>query len=371
MTDFDFAAPGRVLFGRGRAAMLPGLCQGLGARALLVRGKSSTFGRDAAAMLRDTGLGVSELIASGEPDIASVEGAVAAGRAAEADLVVAIGGGSVIDLGKAAAALIPADGDWMRHLEVVGQGAPLDAAPLPLVALPTTSGTGAEATRNAVIGVPEAGRKVSLRDTRMLPDIALVDPALTDGSPWPVTLGPGLDAFVQLVEAWLSTKATPWTDGLVAPLIPTVLPALETLHRREDPAARDAMSLASLSSGVALANGGLGAAHGLAGVLGGRLGAPHGALCGRLMGPVLRTNRAAGGKVADRVAQVEAWVQDALGKPLDDWADEAGLPRLAVMGLRPDDRVDIAQAAQASSSMKGNPVALSVETLTGILDEAS
>jgi alcohol dehydrogenase class IV len=145
----------------------------------------------------------------------------------------------------------------------------LTVPPLPMVALPTTAGTGAEVTRNAVIGVPEARRKVSLRDPAMLPRLALVDPALTDGCPWGVTLASGLDALTQVIEPYLCTRANPMTDALCRAAIPLALPALMRLDEAEDPAARDAMAYVSLSGGLALANAGLGAVHGLAGVIGG------------------------------------------------------------------------------------------------------
>jgi hypothetical protein len=166
----------------------------------------------------------------------------------------------------------------MDHLEVVGRGLPLTEAPLPFIAIPTTAGTGSEATKNAVIGLHDQGRKVSLRDDRMLARLAIVDPALTDGTPWAVTLASGLDAVTQVIEPFVSVKATPYTDAISAPAISAGLMALQRLRQGEDQDARDALAWVSLSGGLALANAGLGAVHGLAGVIGGLCPAPHGAV---------------------------------------------------------------------------------------------
>jgi alcohol dehydrogenase class IV len=266
----------------------------------------------------------------------------------------------------------------MDHLEVVGRGLPLAAPPLPLAALPTTAGTGAEVTRNAVIEVPEHRRKVSLRDRRMLPDLAIVDPALTDGTPKGVTLASGLDAVTQVIEPYVSSRANPLTDALCRDAIPRGLGALVRLMAAEDAGARDAMAWTSLCGGLALANSGLGAVHGLAGVLGGVTGAPHGAICGRLLPGVLAANRAAaGGRAADRLAEVEGWIGAALGVPAGEavaalarWCDAQGLPRLAGMGLAEAECDAVAEAAGASSSMRGNPVALPPATLAAVLRAA-
>jgi alcohol dehydrogenase class IV len=189
------------------------------------------------------------------------------------DWVAALGGGAAIDLGKALAALIPAPDGPMEHLEVVGKGLPLKVPPLPFIAIPTTAGTGAEVTRNAVIGLPDHGRKVSLRDERMVARVAIVDPALTDGCPRGVTLASGLDAVTQVIEPFVSVKATPYTDALARPAIATGMAALMRLMQGEDPEARDRLAWVSLCGGLALSNGGLGAVHGFAGVIGGMTGA--------------------------------------------------------------------------------------------------
>ena len=306
---------------------------------------------------------MTEVRSSGEPSVDDVRSAVAAGRGAQ--VVLGVGGGAVIDLAKAAAALIPSECDVMEHLEIVGAGRPLQAAPLPMIAIPTTAGTGAEVTKNAVIAVPEAARKVSLRDVRMLPRLALVDPALTDGAPRGVTLGSGLDALVQVIEPYLSNKANPLSDALCRSAIPQGIAALKRLAEGEDKAARDA-----------LANAGLGAVHGLAGVIGGRFNAPHGLICGRLLGPVLAANsRALGASV--RFAEVQRWLTegfnlpktdtfDALAALLDGW----GLDRLNRWIPEGTDLGETAHEAAMSSSMRANPCVLGQDALESCIRAA-
>ncbi|KZY49114.1 iron-containing alcohol dehydrogenase [Sulfitobacter sp. KE29] len=374
MSPFGFATAGRIRFGRGVAGEAASAARGYGRQVLLLRGGSVAWVDELVRDLAAAGCEVSQLRSSGEPSVDDVRAAVAAGRGA--DVVLGVGGGAVIDLAKAAAALIPSECDVMEHLEVVGGGRPLQADPLPMIAIPTTAGTGAEVTKNAVIAVPEAARKVSLRDDRMLPRLALVDPALTDGAPRGVTLGSGLDALVQVIEPYLSSKANPLTDALCRAAIPQGITALKRLAAGEDPAARDALAYVSLSGGLALANAGLGAVHGLAGVIGGRFGAPHGLICGRLLGPVLAANADALG-VSARFTEVQMWLSDGFDLPeegtfdaltalLDDW----GLERLNQWIPEDADLGETAREAAASSSMRANPCVLEAETLEACIRAA-
>ena len=372
---FSILQPPRILFGRGTAAQALPLARGFGPRGLVVHGASP--GR--IAHLLPTGeSAVLCLAAEGEPTLPGLEVALAEARAHAPDWVLAIGGGSALDMGKALAALIPAPGDPMDHLEVIGRALPLTVAPLPFVAVPTTAGTGAEVTKNAVIGLPGHGRKVSLRDERMIARVAIVDPALTDHCPRAVTLASGLDAVTQVIEPWLSSKATPYTDAIARPAIAPGLAALVRLMQGEDAGARDALAFTSLSGGLALANGGLGAVHGLAGVIGGLTGAAHGAICGALLGPVLAMNlRLTGGTVRARVGEVCGLIAGVLGGTaeeaparLADWAKAQGLPGLAAQGLRARDHAAVAEAALQASSMKGNPVQPSVADLVQVLEAA-
>ena len=373
---FTFLTAGEICFGRGVAGKAVARALGFGARVLMVHGANPARAEWLMEGLRGAGAEVVGFACGHEPDVGLIEAGVEAARDHGAQVVVSLGGGAVIDAGKAVAALVPATRPMLDHMEVVGRGLPLEADPLPFIALPTTAGTGAEVTKNAVIGVPEAGRKVSLRDARMLPDLALVDPGLTDGLPKAVTLASGLDAVTQVIEPYVSSKANRMTDALCRAAIAPGLRALRLLvDVGEDQAARDDLAWCSLSGGLALANAGLGAVHGLAGPIGGVSPAPHGAVCGRLLPFVLEENaRRAEGVTAVRLAEVRGWIAEAFGGAPDEapatleaWAREAGLPGLQAMGLAPDQFEGVAEAAVASSSMKGNPVALDVACLHKIL----
>ena len=362
LSPFQFALPGRVIFGRNEAQKAPALIRALGARGVLVHGADPARAEWLLDALRDAGAKVSTIACGAEPTLPMLEAALTDLRETGAQWVVALGGGAALDMGKALAALIPAPGGIMDHLEVVGLGLALKAAPLPFVALPTTAGTGAEATRNAVIGLPEHGRKVSIRDERMLPRIAIVDPALTDHCPRGVTLASGLDALAQVIEPYVSSKATPFTDALVRPVIAPGLRALLRLMQAEDAEARDRMAWTSLCGGIALANGGLGAAHG--------------AIYGALLGPVIAMNRQHAPDPA-RLHEVCALIAaelavDAAHAPqaLADWARGCGLPGLVALGLDPAQHRAVAEASLSSSSMKGNPFAPDPALLCDILRAA-
>lgn len=380
IAPFGFLTAGQIIFGRGAREQAAARTAKYGTCIALVRGKSVAWVDVFKDELRTVGVTVHEVSCTQEPSLPMISQALDGLRPHGVDAVVAIGGGAVIDMGKALAALLPASGDPLTYLESVGQGQPLDTAPVPFVAIPTTSGTGAELTKNAVILVPEAGRKVSLRDDRMLPDLALVDPELTDGCPRSVTLASGLDAITQVIEPYLCNKSSPLTDALCRDAIPKGLAAIFKLAQGEDADARDAMSYTSMIGGMALANAGLGAVHGLAGVLGGRVLAPHGLVCGRLLGPVLMANHAkmtADGQTTARFDEVASWMEAAWELPrgqvfenlsglLDDW----GVPRLGEWVTAQTPLEPIAEEASGSSSMKANPCILSHKTLIGIMKQA-
>ncbi|MEM1128906.1 MAG: iron-containing alcohol dehydrogenase [Pseudomonadota bacterium] len=371
-----------IRFGRGAVMAAVDEIAALGDRLALVHGRNAERAAPLSAALAAQGVALTPIACEREPDLPMLDAALAAASEGGAQAVVALGGGSAIDLGKAVAALVPAPGSPLDHLEVVGRGLPLTARPLPFVAIPTTAGTGAEVTRNAVIGIPEHRRKVSLRDPRMLPHLAIVDPGLTDCAPRPVTLASGLDAVTQVIEPYLSARANPMTDALCLYAIPRGLAALKSLMTREDAAARDTMAFVSLCGGLALGNAGLGAVHGLAGVIGGVAGASHGAVCGALLPHVLSANRAhvatAGGDIS-RFNEVEHLINSVLDdgfggtavNRLSRWSHANGLPGLSAMGVDAAQHAAIAEAAQASSSMKANPVKLPQSALESILASAA
>ncbi len=372
--SFSLDLPAKIILERGAFARAAAEISAYGGRVALVH--SASFDPARVAQLCAALPDCIAYPSSGEPDLPALLKARAALLPFAPDVVVGLGGGAALDLAKALAALLPASGDLLRHFEIVGQGAALEAAPLPFIALPTTAGTGAEATKNAVISIPSHRVKVSLRAPEMMARLALIDPALTDSCPLPVTLASGLDALTQVIEPYLSTRANPLTDALCAAAIPLALPALHLLRKSqntnlETQNARDVMAKVSLFGGIALANAGLGAAHGFAGPLGGQLNAPHGALCGRLLPEVLLENMRAGA-APERMIQIADWLGG--GAPeaafarlralIDDWS----LPRLGALGLR--DLPAAVQAAKAASSMRTNPVTLSEAQLTAILQRA-
>jgi alcohol dehydrogenase class IV len=368
MSPFAFATATDIRFGRGQLDRALPEIAGMGAL-LVVHGAQALRRGGAAARAIEALRPRLALAISAEPELAVIEAHVAEARAAGVTAVVAIGGGAVIDAGKALAALIPAPAGAMRYLEVVGEGRALEDAPLPFIAIPTTSGTGAEVTRNAVIGVASHRRKVSLRDLRMLPRLAVVDPGLTDHCPRGVTLASGLDAITQVIEPYICTRANPLTDALCRDAIPRGLRALVRLMEAEDPQARDEMAWVSLCGGMALANAGLGVVHGLAGPLGGLSGAAHGAICGALLGPGLRMNAAKGADLRGVEAMIAAVHPGGIAG-LEAWARAAGLPGLAAQGVTPEHEAMAAEAAASSSSMKANPGALTPADLRALLAEA-
>jgi alcohol dehydrogenase class IV len=382
---FEFATAGRVVFGPGTVAELPAAARGLGARALVVTGRDE--GRWAAHLdaLSAAGLACVTYPTPGEPAIDIVRAGVERARGHRADLVVAIGGGSAIDAGKAIAALAANPGDVLDYLEVVGKGQPLASAPLPVIAVPTTAGTGAEVTRNAVIGVPERRVKVSLRSPLMLPRVAIVDPDLTLDLPPAITASTGLDAITQLIEPYVSSRANPLVDALCREGLWRASLAIRRVYRDgSDRDAREAMSLASLFGGLALANAGLGAVHGLAGPIGGRVTAPHGAICAALLPHVMTANvRALETRAPDHparqrydvIAQTLTGREDATAADAIDWiralVAELDIPSLGTYGLGPADIDTLVEQAQRASSMKANPIVLTAEELQKALKTAT
>ena len=381
LPPFDLALPARIVFGRGKAAQAPDMIAGFGGCFLLVHGANPERAEWLVTALRDRGAEVSTQACSGEPDLPLLETALKITRDFNPDVVITLGGGSVIDLGKALAGLARTSGPVTDYLEVVGKGLPLDAEPLPFIALPTTAGTGSEVTRNAVIGIPEHHRKVSLRDPRMLADLVIVDPALTDDCPRTVTLASGLDAITQLIEPYICSRANALTDSLCLNALPPALEAIRILMKHEDAGARDTMAWASLCGGLALANAGLGAVHGLAGVIGGMTGAPHGEICASLLPATLTANHSAmkrSGIDTARIDHVFGMLETALpaeaddgAEALRDWSRGNGIRSMTELGLARLQFEEVARAAISSSSMRANPIALPVEGLCAILEASS
>jgi alcohol dehydrogenase class IV len=381
---FEFATASRIVFGPGALREAGPAARAMGTKALVVTGATSERARPLLDLLEEVGV-ASELIPlSGEPTILQVQHASDLSRRSGCDLVIGFGGGSVMDAAKAVAALATNPGELLDYLEVIGRGRQLANATAPCIVVPTTAGTGSEVTRNAVIASPEHRVKVSLRSPHMLPDLAIVDPDLTMRLPPAVTAGTGLDALSQLVEPYVSRRASAFVDPLCSDGIGLVARSLEPAFESNDATARENMSLAAMFSGLALANSGLGAVHGIAGPLGGMFpGAPHGQVCGRLLGPVMRTNIAAVAKRAptsparDRYIEVARLLTADAGASSEDGAawvealcERLDIPRLGSLGVSSTDIDDLVAKSMRASSMKANPIELTKEELAGILESA-
>jgi alcohol dehydrogenase class IV len=380
---FEFATAGRILFGRGTSRQVPDLARGLGRRALVVLGGSGR-GREAlTGGLSDAGVSSVVVKVGGEPTTHLVDEAARLARAGGCDLVIAQGGGSVIDAGKAVAVILTNPGDVLDYLELVGGGKPLLNPGVPFVAVPTTAGTGAEVTRNAVLDVPERRVKASLRGHHLLARLAVVDPELTLSLPPAVTAYTGMDALTQLIEPFVGNAASPLTDGVCREGLARAARSLAAAYRDgSDLAARENMALAALCGGIALANARLGAVHGFAGVLGGATGQAHGALCARLLPFVMEANVRAAEERGDpaitrRYTEVARTLTGDPGADARDgvsWVrrlcDALQIPPLREAGLTAADCGGLVPLARRASSMRGNPVELSDEELCGVLEAA-
>lgn len=360
---FEFATAQRIIFGPGSIQQLPGILREFSGKGLLVTGRINRVEKFCP--------GLEVIKCSGEPQIDFVQKAAAS---TDASFVVAIGGGSVIDTGKAISALLTNREDIYDYLEVIGQGKPLTNPPVPFIAIPTTAGSGAEATRNAVLRDSVKEVKVSLRSPMMLPKVAIIDPELTFDLPASLTAATGMDALTQLIEPFVSSKANPLTDALCIEGITRVARALRrAVSHPHDLSARTDMSLASLFGGIALANAGLGAVHGFAAPIGGMFGAPHGVVCAALLPSAFKVNsRVSSSEKFKEVARLLTGTSDidAAVTWLEDLCRDLGIPKLREYEVRPVFAKKIVAAAKQTSSMKGNPVQISDEQLHEILEAA-
>jgi len=380
---FEFATATEVVFGRGSIGSLAGRVVALGRRALVVTG-SDPSRTGVLERLQAAGVEPTTFRITAEPTTTVASEGVACARDGECDVVVGVGGGSVLDGAKAIAALLTNGGEPLDYLEVIGAGRKIETASAPFVAVPTTSGTGSEVTRNAVLASPEHKVKVSLRSVLMLPRLALLDPELTVSAPPALTAATGLDALTQVLEPFVSNRANSMTDALCRDGLARAAHSLRRAYEEgTDLEAREDMALVSLYGGMALANAGLGAVHGFAGPLGGMLGAPHGALCARLLPGVIAANilalreRAAEGPILERyaeVAQILTGRSDAAPEDAAAWVGDLGealeVPGLAAHGLASTDLEAAVVQSRKASSMRGNPIDLTDDELHGILEAA-
>jgi len=381
---FEFATVTRILFGAGTVREVAPAAKEMGERALFATGLPPEQSAPLMTQLQAAGIACSSFAVIAEPTLDLIRQGVQLARQEQCDLVIGFGGGSAIDAGKAIAALLTNSGELIEYLEVIGKGKALSVPSAPFIAVPTTAGTGAEVTRNAVLASPEHRVKVSLRSPRMLPRLAVVDPELTLDLPQAITAHTGLDALTQLIEPYVSVRANPMTDGFCAEGMRRVSRSLRRAYRHgRDVEARTDMSLASLFGGLALANAGLGVVHGFAAPIGGMFPAPHGAVCAALlphgMGANIRALRGRGPESEplrryDEIARVLTGNPNATAEEGVEWVrqicQELKIPLLSSYGIHERDVPALVEKASKASSMKPNPIVLTPDELREVLTRA-
>jgi alcohol dehydrogenase class IV len=382
---FEFASAARIVFGEGAVREVAPAAAAMGRRALVVTGSHPERAAVLVAALQAAGVTCVPFAVAGEPSIDLVRAGARFARGEHCDVVVGIGGGSVLDAGKALAALVTNTGDPLDYLEVIGRGQPLEQIPAPMIAIPTTAGTGSEVTRNAVLASPVQGVKASLRSASMLPRLAVVDPELTWDLPPAATASTGLDALTQLIEPYVSTRANAMTDLYCVEGMRCAADALARAYDNgKDRAARHDMSWASLLGGLSLANAGLGAVHGFAAPIGGMFPSPHGAVCAAVLPHAVDVNiralrqRAPGSDALQRyqhVARLLTGNSQASAEDAVEWiagiCRRLAIPPLRTYGVRPEDFGVLVEKAAKASSMKANPIVLTPEELAEIVARAA
>ena len=366
---FSFSSPQIIHYGRGQSEKTSQFAASFGQNVLLIHGANAGRADWLLAANQDLGLRTIALSCYSEPSLPEIEATLVQLQGFSPDVVIGFGGGSALDFAKALAALLPSTGPALSFLEIVGDGRVLNADPIPMIALPTTAGTGAEVTKNAVISLPSHGLKVSLRDPRMIPKIAIVDPGLMQGAPKRIALSAGLDAITQVIEPYLCSTANPMTDALCTAAIRAGFSVLRSLVEDDATEAWDTMAWVSTCGGLALANAGLGAVHGFASVIGGKTNAPHGEICGALLPAVLACH-AQKAEQNTEISRRLDWVFSQIDQnfaaqspylgldELRNWSRAQGLRGLNAMGLQPQDYANIATAAAQASSMRATPFPL-------------
>ncbi len=380
--QFQFATAARILFGCGARRQLHALAKEFGTRALVITGANPERTAPLLSALEQSGVACSSFSVPQEPSVSLVREGAAAARGCE--MIIGIGGGSVMDAAKAIAALATNSGEPLDYLEVIGRGQPLQHSPLPWIAVPTTAGTGAEVTRNAVLDSPEHGVKASLRSPLLFARIALVDPELTFDLPARITAATGLDALTQLIEPYVSIRANAITDLFCVEGMQRVASSLPAaFHDGRNGDARESMSYASLLSGLALANAGLGVVHGFAAPLGGMLHAPHGALCAAVLPAGVAINiRALRSRAPDHEAlkryrhiaciltgHQQAEAEDAIAW-LVDLVSRLSIPPLRAYGFKAKQIPELVEKTSRANSTKANPIALTPDELAEVAEQS-
>lgn len=382
--NFDFISPTRIIFGNGSFQNCGKLAREFGDNALVITGSRKDSIDGLRTSLKSEGINWTEYSVKSEPNVDIILDGIRIANNANCDHLICLGGGSVMDAGKAIAAMMTNPGDLIDYLEVVGKGKSVDNQGLPLINVPTTAGTGSEVTKNAVIAVPDRKVKVSMRGRGMVARIALIDPELTFNLPSEITASTGMDALTQVIEAYMSNSANPISDAYALEGIRLGAQSiLKAYQNGGDERARENMALTALFSGLALSQAGLGAVHGFAGVIGGMTHAPHGAICACLLPAVLSANFKEISKKGNdndllirftRFSQIVTgnfvaspqsairWIRDLIRK--------LKIKGLSHLGVMKDDFKNFVPKAIVSSSMKKNPVNLDEDALLSILEES-
>jgi len=382
--NFDFNTANRILFGEGALKEIGTIARQFGNKAVIVAGGDPKSIENLKEILSNSEIEFVIFKAAGEPTTRLVEEAIRLAKENSSQFVIGLGGGSAIDIAKAISVMLTNPGELLDYLEVVGKNRAIDLPAAPMIAVPTTSGTGSEVTRNAVLAVPEKKVKVSMRSAYILPRVALVDPELTYGLPPRLTANTGMDALTQVLEPYVSLKANSMVDMFCREGMKRAARSLEkAYHDGSDRQARIDMSWTSLLGGLSLANAGLGAVHGFAGPIGGMFHAPHGAICASLLAPVTAMNvkalalRAPGEPALERyheIAKILTGKDSASIKDGIDWLqslkDALEIPGLSEYGIAEENFSEIIDKALVASSMRGNPIQLQREELEVILREA-
>jgi alcohol dehydrogenase class IV len=381
---FEFATATRIIFGSGTLSEVSAIAPKLGSRALVVTTRTVSRAQPLFDLLDKAGIPYECFAVDGEPTVETARAGTELARQSACNLIIGFGGGSVLDMGKAISGLLTNEGDPLDYLEIVGRGQPITKPAAPFIAIPTTAGTGAEVTMNAVLASQEHRQKVSLRSPLMLPRVALIDSALTLDLPPAITATTGMDALTQCLEPFVSNKANPMTDSLAREGMIRAARSLRRAYEQgDDSTARQDMAITSLFGGLSLANAKLGAVHGFAGVIGGMFPAPHGAVCARLLPPVMAVNvqtlkqRQPDSDALRRYDEIARILTGNANAKADDgvtWVAELGsmlqIPPLSTYGITPADFPVLIEKSASASSMQGNPLKLTPDELKEILTRA-
>lgn len=383
--SFDFSITTRIIFGPGKIDDVGEIILPHGKKVYILSGlPEGEILQRLIQALRKHGLEWELDYVNGEPTVESISGYLSRLKIFKSEAVIGIGGGSAMDTAKAVAVLYTNQGEIYDYLEVIGRGKQFVKPSLPVIAIPTTSGTGSEVTRNAVINETSKKVKVSLRSPWMLPKVALVDPELAISMPSDITASTGMDAITQLIEPFTSSKANPLTDAVCREGLRRAANSLrEAYLNGGNLMARQDMALASMMSGIALSNSKLGVVHGFASVLGGLTNAPHGAICARLLPFTVAVNiqamkeRNKGNEALNKYNEIAKTLTGHENATLEDgvtWlqqlAQDLKINPLRHYGLVPGQFDEVIQQTKNASSTQGNPILLTDKELADILDRA-